>query len=108
MGAASVLNGLCGEEEASVRVDSGSIKRAILWVGGRGSRGTNVFEEEDDAVDWTVKVPCQRQRLEDLDSTQSLGDSELGGETPTITLPQCSNTIRVQLDQLFELDILDA
>lgn len=67
MGAASILDGLCGEEEASVGVGGGRIEGAIMWVGGRARRGTNVLEEEDDAVDWTVKVEGQRQRLQDLD-----------------------------------------
>lgn len=41
-----------GGEEEVVVVDGGGVVGAILGLGG-GRAGADVFEEEDDAVDWT-------------------------------------------------------
>ena len=53
LGAAGVLDGLAGEEEAVV-VDGGRGIGAILWGIRVGRCRADVFEEEDDAIDGTA------------------------------------------------------
>jgi len=102
LGATGILDGLCGEEEVRWGFGCGRVEGAIEGSGGAVGGGGDVLEQKNEAVDWTARSPMRRV----LATVISYG---CGVRNCHATLvPQRSNRVRVQRDQLLKLHVFHA